>query len=86
MRDISGGAIRGIIPTRQKQPVYNLHVPSVNNFIVETGAVVHNCYDIFAYSCRSRPFVMTKEDRYIEELGSDYDRAMNRIADPYATA
>jgi hypothetical protein len=45
-----------------------------------------HCYDDTAYACRSRPFVMTKRDRYLEEWGEEIRRARGKPVDPYATA
>lgn len=45
-----------------------------------------HCYDCTSYACRSRPYVMTKEDRYLEEWGDEIRRARGRGGDPYATA
>ncbi len=63
-RQKTGGAhIQAITPTGIKKPVFNLHVPLVNNFVLEGGVVVHNCYDHLQYACASRPYITTRRDR-----------------------
>lgn len=78
--------IRAITRMPQKRPVYNLHVPDVNNFAVAGGTIVHNCYDEVVYALRSRPYVSTKQDRYMAEHGKAMRAAQNKVSDPYATA
>lgn len=43
-------------------------------------------YDEVAYAIRSRPYVMTKDDRWEEEWGEIARRALGKNQDPYATA
>ena len=43
-------------------------------------------YDEVAYGLRSRPFVMTKDDRWIQEHGEAEEEAIGKVDDPYATA
>lgn len=43
-------------------------------------------YDDTSYACRSRPYVTTEKDRYLEEWGSEIQRARGKSGDPYATS
>lgn len=78
-------AILDIIPNYAKSDVYNIHVSETNAFTLENGAIVHNCYDEWAYALRSNPYVTTEKDRYFEEFGDEIRRAKGRVDDPYAT-
>lgn len=82
-----GVKIRAITPIGTG-PVYNLHVPGPNSFVVNGGAVVHNCYDEIAYLLRSRPYMTTEKDRYMAIHGEEIRKARRgtQNADPYATA
>ncbi len=42
-------------------------------------------YDDVSYSLRSRPFLMTPEDRFEEEFGAEYRRMRKTGGDPYGT-
>ena len=42
-------------------------------------------YDECAYALRSRPYVMTEEDRWEEKWGDEARRALGKNVDPYAT-
>src|SRR3546814_21053220 len=42
-------------------------------------------YDSVAYGIRSRPYVMTKDDRWEEEWGAIARKALGKNVDPYAT-
>lgn len=35
--------------------VYNMEVEDTHDFAVESGVIVHNCYDEWRYVCMSRP-------------------------------
>ena len=43
-------------------------------------------YDSVAYGLRSRPFITTKDDRWVQEHGKDEEEAIGKTEDPYATA
>ena len=45
-----------------------------------------HCYDSTAYALRSRPYVTTEEDRYMEEMGPHIREAMRKGSDPYSTS
>ena len=80
-----GVGILDIIRDFGRADVYNLHVPKVNAFIVEAGTIVHNCYDEVVYGLRSRPYVTTEDDRWWQKYGNEYNEAIKRGGDPYAT-
>ena len=83
----SGVGILAITPLSGKRSVYNLHVPDgPHNYVIAGGVVVHNCYDELAYVCRSRPYLLTKEDRWQDENREEIRRAQRQNVDPYATA
>ena len=42
-------------------------------------------YDMVAYACRSRPYVMTKKDRWEEEWGDEARKAKGGKGDPYSS-
>ena len=44
-----------------------------------------HCYDEVAYLLRSRPYVTTKKDRYMDEFGDEMRKAMGKVEDMYAT-
>lgn len=75
--------IRTITRDARKANVFNLHVPGVNNFAINGGLIVHNCYDETVYALRRRPYVTTERDRWKEDVS--HLRIERRIADPYAT-
>lgn len=80
-KDRSGVKILSITKICGARRVYNLHVPGVNNFCLENGLIVHNCYDEAAYALRSRPFIQTPRDRMMQE----FRKHDTRNVDPYAT-
>ncbi len=43
-------------------------------------------YDCVSYALRSRPYVTTEEDRYMEEMGPHIREAMRKGSDPYSTS
>lgn len=43
-------------------------------------------YDDVSYACRSRPFVTTEDDRFMELHGEEMEQARGKGADPYASA
>ena len=45
----------------------------------------NHVYDEWAYALRSRPYVMTEEDRYQIEWGAEIQKAQGKVMDPYAT-
>ncbi len=42
-------------------------------------------YDVVAYGLRSRPYITTTDDRWVEEYGEEMRRALKKKADPYTT-
>ena len=42
-------------------------------------------YDELAYACRSRPFVLTEQDRFEIEFGEEMREARGEVVDPYST-
>lgn len=65
--------------------VFNLHVPGVNNFVINGGIVVHNCYDETVYGLRSRPFMTTEGDREEEDFRRHMRRHGKKSEGRYAT-
>lgn len=74
---ISELEILDIIPIKERKPVYNLHVPGPNNFALENGLIVHNCYDETGYAIVSRPKLWTKTER----INIAYDEAQRKARD-----
>lgn len=67
----SENEILAIYVEKGKRPVYNLHVPKINNFCLSDGTVVHNCYDELSYALCTEPAFTTREERIFD----DYNEA-----------
>ena len=66
-----------------KADVYNMEVEDTHNFVVNGGAVVHNCYDEWRYVCMARPIAPRKS--HVEkriDLANTED-PLNMIRDSY---
>jgi hypothetical protein len=66
--------ILNITKEEKKENVFNLHVKGPNNFVLENGLIVHNCYDAISYALVSRPMVWTRRAR----VNVDYDEARDK--------
>jgi hypothetical protein len=44
----------------------------------------NHVYDEWAYAMRSRPYVMTERDRYLQEWGGEIEQARGHSVDPYS--
>ncbi len=51
----------------------------------ETKLQEDHCYDCVAYALRSRPIMLTQEDRYMAEWGAEVRRAKGQVMSRYAT-
>lgn len=54
-RKTTAKSIRSVSRLTGKTKVYNIHVPGVNNYILENGVITHNCYDMCGYALMTRP-------------------------------
>ena len=66
-----------------KADVYNMEVEDTHNFVVNGGAVVHNCDDEWRYVCMARPIAPRKSHLKEHIDIANTEDPLNMIRDSY---
>ena len=67
-----------------KADVYNMEVEDTHNFVVNSGTVVHNCYDEWRYVCMSRPIAPREHHSEPKVDWRNMDDPLNMLKDKYS--